>query len=78
MNREKERFIITSNIVDMVVWQQGYKYTVFLFDYMFWADNIADALQWMNKNFSGKFMHQGMLLMIEHESDTVLFTLRYS
>lgn len=78
MNREKERFIITSNIVDMVVWQQGYKYTVFLFDYMFWSDNIADALQWMNKNFSGKFMHQGMLLMIEHESDTVLFTLRYS
>lgn len=78
MSREKDRFIITSNIVDITTWQQGYKYTVFLFDYVFWAANIESALQWMNQNFTGKFIHQGMLIMIEHESDTVLFTLRYS
>lgn len=74
----KDRFMITNHIVDINLYDKKYSYTVILFDYAYWAQNIDSAVEWMNDNFKGKWYYSGMLIGIELESDTLLFTLRYS
>lgn len=72
-----DRFMITNHIVDINL-DKKYLYTVILFDYAYWAQHIDSTLMWMNDNFKGMWYHSGMLIGIELESDTLLFTLRYS
>lgn len=74
----KDRFMITNHIVDINLYDKKYSYTVILLDYPYWEQNIDSAIEWMNENFKGKWYYSGMLIGIELESDTLLFTLRYS
>jgi hypothetical protein len=69
-----KKFVIHPN----VLFSHPYPYGILLSDFMYWAENIESCIQWMNKNFTGKYQHTGTLLYIELETDLVMFTLRYS
>lgn len=73
-----DKFMVTNHIVEINLHDKKYAYTVILFDYVFWAQNIESAIEWMKSNFKGKWYYSGMLIGIQLESDTIMFALRYS
>lgn len=73
-----DKFMVTNHIVEINLQDKKYSYTVILFDYVFWEQNIESAIEWMKSNFKGKWYYSGMLIEIQLESDTIMFALRYS
>lgn len=55
----------------------NYKFLILLLDFVHWAKNINECVDWMKTTFQGKYDHQGMTILIELESDLILFCLKY-
>lgn len=70
MERPEKRFQLVSGI---------YNYSLMIEDYMWWADNEREILNWMAENLPRGIEHQqGMILTFDTDKQRMMFLLRWA